>query len=253
MSRQRDERKFVLLPGIHRQAATQAEDRIQNGSGGARQVAPQGVGGRSAVAASQEKFAIGFILNWSSGAGEKVRAPDFRFLRGTQAAMGDQDASIQTFRFHEDLGEGGMRAVGVMRGERQFAIAGQFNLAVAQRSIRDRHPPELRVVLGRHGDFGDGFYTQHPPLIFRVVAGKAHGGCPQFAPDWLIGGRPNGGRAQIPDVEEAAPAVHGGVGAPARQIDSVEAAVAATRVGYHQRVPAVSLKMGARHRRVFLK
>ena len=63
--------------------------------------------------------------------------------------------------------------------------------------------------------------------------------------DGFGGGGPEGVGTGVADVEEAAPGVERGVGAPAGEIEIIPAAIAAAGVGDHERVAAVAVKVDA--------
>jgi hypothetical protein len=116
----------------------------------------------------------------------------------------------------EEVAEGRVREVGIVRRQHDLRVAGQLDRPVAGAKVRDHHPPQLGVVFGRHDDLGprldpvvhaaeDGAVGREGDL---VLLGLPAGG--------LVGRGPDAPALEVADVAEAAPAVGRDVLAPAR-------------------------------------
>lgn len=88
--------------------------------------------------------------------------------------MGDQQAITQVFGFDEHFGEGRMCRICTMNSKREFGVAGEFQLALSRRPVRDSDVAQLSVIVRRHGNRLDCFNIQRPPVEFSVVGEKAN-------------------------------------------------------------------------------
>ncbi len=143
-----------------------------------------------------------------------------------------------------------MRAVGGVRRQRQFAIAGQLDAAHALGSVGQRDAADFGVVFGRDHDFGAGFDFGIAAAELGAVGGKRHAIAPLAPRNRLKRVRPHKAFVQVAHVNERAVIVARGVGAPARDVHVAPARIAAAGVCYHQREGAVAQQVDARRRRV---
>ena len=83
----------------------------------------------------------------------QMRRPDFGVARTPLSPRGQDGADVgKILRFDEQLGESRMRDVGGLGREHELRVGGHLDIARAAAGIRDRHPANFRVVLGRDDD-----------------------------------------------------------------------------------------------------
>ncbi len=115
-------------------ATAKAEDRIQYGAhcAGERLAFRYADWRPDPAAPSDETRSVGLILRIAHGVAlndREMGSPDFRFARRPPAPGGQEGADIgHEFRLHEQLGEGGMRPVGLVRGQHDLRIGRQLDL-----------------------------------------------------------------------------------------------------------------------------
>ena len=68
-----------------------------------------------------------------------------------------------------------MRAVGLMRRQRELGIAGQLEPAGFARNVDQRNKPDLSVVFGGNRDLGKGIAWLSRPTEFRFVRSENPG------------------------------------------------------------------------------
>ena len=141
-----------------RQGVTDRDDRIEDRTGGVRQLAGSThrcrIGHR---AASPEKLqAIRFkrhLTRRTAAHGHQMQHPGRVFLVRTGPSRTEDHVSVfDDFRLHEQIGKGRMRGVGGGWSENHFGIAGQLNRARNLCAVRDRAAPDFDVVFGRDGN-----------------------------------------------------------------------------------------------------
>ena len=172
-----------------------------------------------------------------------MRGPDRFLARRSRAAVGNQNTGLRALRFDEHLGERRVRRIGCVRDHREFHVAGELELARPQRSVGDLHAAQFDVVFGRDRDIQNGFDPGHAPVDFGAVGGKTDRDFSHTGRKRFVRGSPYLVGLQVADVDETAPRIERGVGAPARHIEVVPAAVASAGIGDHQGVPPVALQM----------
>ena len=137
-------------------AMAQREGRVQHGADPALQRGPRCQGRRVAqiVVAAQKGGAVGLELHGRGLGGldhREMGGPDARLVRAARAAGGDQRAVFgQVFGLHEHLGKGGMRSLGLLRGQDQLGIGGQLQRHRHAGGRGQRQHSDLCIVLSRH-------------------------------------------------------------------------------------------------------
>ena len=131
LGRPRDERDAGRRPRGQADPPPQAEDRVQDRAGGARQAGPavqrRGIGRRPAAA--QEPGAVGLVLHRAVRRGD-MDGPDRLLVRGPGPPAGQQ--GIRTgdeLRLQEQLREGRVGLVGAAVVQAHLGVAGQVELA----------------------------------------------------------------------------------------------------------------------------
>ena len=59
-----------------------------------------------------------------------------------------------------------------MRRQRQFDIAGEFQMPGPQRTVGDRQAPQFGIVFCGHRNIQDGLNAGHAPVDFGAIRGK---------------------------------------------------------------------------------
>ena len=110
--------------------------------------------------------------------------------RGPRRVASSAPLSAMNSVLHEQLGERGVRGVGVGRRQHHLGVGRQFDFADAASLVGHRDPAHLRVVFGRHEDLGRGEDGSVPAGDFRAILEKRHVVAVGLASDRLISGRP---------------------------------------------------------------
>ena len=227
-------------------AMAQREGRVQHGADPALQRGPRCQGRRVAqiVVAAQKGGAVGLELHGRGLGGldhREMGGPDAWLVRAARAAGGDQRAVFgQVFGLHEHLGKGGMRGLGLRRGQDQLGIGGQLQRHRHAGGRGQRQHPHLCVVLARHQHLQRGGQGAVPALEQHAILEQLDAG--------VIGGvraaDPGQGlRAQIAHPETAPALVAGGIGPGPRDRQRPPPAGAATRGGQGHAIAAIGQDM----------
>ncbi len=75
--------------------------------------------------------------------------PDGRLTRRARSPVCQQHSRFRAFRLDEHLRERRVSLIRRVLRHRQLDIAGEFELAAPQRTVRDPHAPQFRVVFDR--------------------------------------------------------------------------------------------------------
>ena len=164
-------------------------------------------------------------------------------------AVRDQHARLGHSVSTNILAKAGWALSARVRRQRQFDVTGEFELAVRSERLVMREAAQFDIVLGGDGDFQNGFDAGDAAMELGAVGGEADGALARAAAKGLCDVAQISSDPSIADIDEAAPGIERGVGAPAGDIEFVPAAVAAAGVGDHQRVAAVAVQMDAREPR----
>ncbi len=144
----------------------------------------------------------------------------------------------------EQFVERRMLPVCVVRRQREFDVARQIELAGPERTIDQRHSPDLDVIF--RGDDNLGFALN--PVIDAPEHGPVErevGGIALHLPAGrLIGVAPQPVRVDIMDVTERSPRIPGPIRSPACDLKVTPAAVAAAGVRQHQAIAAIAEQLG---------
>src|SRR5579871_3807180 len=73
--------------------------------------------------------------------------------RSWPARAKNRPALFEYFRFHKEVTEGGMQFVRSSRREYNLGIAGYLNNAALARTVRERDPAKLNIILWRNSYF----------------------------------------------------------------------------------------------------
>ncbi len=188
----------------------QADDRIEHRAGGVRQpcaaLQRRGVGDRSA--APDEARAVGFVLGRGAdlaASAEHVHEIHAIAARARPAGAHQRVRFRQGARFDEEIAEGWMRQVGVLRCKDDLGVARQLQAAGVMAVIGDRDASQLGVVLGRDDDFGAGFEAAVDAAPDRAIERERRFVFVRLAAAGLVRGRPDLAGIEIADEDETAP------------------------------------------------
>ena len=157
--------------------------------------------------------------------------------------MCQQHPGFRALRLDKHFREGRVRLVRRVLRHRELDIAGEFQLAAAQRPVRDSDAPQLRIVFDRHREIERGFNSGNAPPDLRTVRRETNDDLARYISERFMGGGPDLLRLQIANVEEAAPRIEGRVGSPPRHVEAVPFAVPPARVRDHQGVAPVAVQV----------
>jgi len=241
--------RFVGRQG---QGAADRHDGIQHRAIGVRQgrrsvatIQHHRVGRRAT--ASDEAGAVGLVrrcVGHRTGRGQQVEHPGHLLARRAGAPRAEDRLTLgQDFGLHEQIAERAMRQIRIQRRQHHFRVARHLDAAGARRLVGEGDAADFDVILGGHGDLGVRLDRLIAPPVFGarlyenclVVIGTAQRG--------LMRRRPVFAAVGVAQVDEGAPAVGGGVLAPAGDGKVAPAAGAAAGVGRHDVVAAVRQQM----------
>ncbi len=180
---------------------------------------------------------------------DEMRQRDRRVARRALAPFGENRRTVLAadLRFHEHLGEGGMRCVGRLERQRQLGKGGDVDVAILIAFVPDREATRLAIAFGDDDALhlgsqrADGLGEHRP-----VVAEESTGGLARHT--FRLGRRrPPVAILGIAQEQEGAGPVLGRVGVPARDRNLVGAAVAGARAADHDVVVAVGHEIRRAH------
>ena len=249
-----DEGKLQALIGQDRHATTQTEDGIEDRADTAAQGAPDGLGTFQGVATAQKARAVRLKLgriNRGRLHDHQVRRPDRLIMRRAWTPPGEERLTFgQPLGLDEEFVESRMRAVGLVRGQREFEVAGQFEAARLLGDVHQGHSPDLGVVLGRHHDLGEGIARTAALSKFRSVGGEVPCVEQPRRTHWLMGDAPEHSAVEVLDVTGRPRHIAGGIRVPASDIQIAPAEVTSTGICHHHRTGAVGKQLRPRRRGV---
>ena len=132
-------------------------------------------GDAARIASTQKQRSIRFPLNAPRSANDQMRGPDLRILRSARPAMRNQRIFTQCLGHDEHFRECGMRCIRAMRSQRQFHIAGQFDLPAAQQPIGERQSPQLHFIFRGDRHIHRRFDAQDTALELCAIRREAYG------------------------------------------------------------------------------
>ena len=158
------------------------------------------------AAAADEARTIGLPLDRAAQPraihAKDVEAHHRRLVRRPRAAAENESGALRVeLGLDEQLAECRVREVVFGAGQHYFDIAGDFELARLPAAIADRQPPDLHIVLGRHGDL---------ELRLEIAVAAAERGLVQLEhrvelvgllADWQVRCRPHALRPRVAQID----------------------------------------------------
>ena len=242
-------------PGREPDALAQADHGVEHDAGRAGERAPvEGLGIVRRPPSAEKARAIRLPLDGALRAAfqaQDVHGPQRRLVGRARPTAAQQGGSLrEVLRLDEQLPEGGVGQVVRRRGEHDLGVARDLDLAGAVAVVRHRQSPHLDVVLGRDGDVEERRDAVVAAAERRLLGEERHQVALRLRPRRMVGRRPHGAAAHVPQVDELASRVARGVLAVAGDDAAPAEAGAAARVRHDRGVAAVRQELGVRPQRV---
>ncbi len=249
------ERQPHEASGCYPDALAQADHGVEHDAGGAGERAPvEGLGILRRAPPAEEARAVRLPLDGALRAAfqaHDVNGPQRRLLGRARPAAAQQRRSLrEVLRLEEQPSEGGVGQVVRCRGEHDLGVARDLDLAGSVAVVRDRQPPHLDVVLGRHGDVEERCDAVVATAERGLLREEGHQVVVRIRPGRVVGRGPHGPAAHVPEVDELASRVARGVVPVAGDDTTAAEAGAAARVRHDRGVAAVRQELRVRPQRV---
>ena len=250
----RNERNLRAAARHNPHAPPQAQRRVEHRAAMAAQRAMQRLRVGQIAPTAYKGRPVALVLHGAQRVAAHAQAmhgPHLAGARRARAARGQQGVVLgHKLGLHKQVGKRGVRLVGARRGQHHLAVARQLQLARRRRQVRQRHAPQLGVLLGRDHNLHAGVDPGHLLAELGLVQPVDHLVAVRVVASGLVGGAPDSAAAGVAHIDVAAPVVAGHIRAPARHGQVVERAGAAARVGQHHAVVPVREQVRVGHRRV---
>ena len=122
--------------------------------------------------AADEPRAVGLVRDFLVAPARRRQHVEHprRLLVGRAGTPPAQDGPVvgQYLGLHEQVAEGAMREIGVLRRQDDLGVARHLDVSRVVGQVGERDAADLDVVLGRHADLGVRFDVVIEPAVFRA-------------------------------------------------------------------------------------
>ncbi len=251
---ERRERHANGSAGCKMQVTPEAHDRIEYRAGCVRERATVDHRHRRAnrAPAAEEARAVGLELNSTHRltlASDDMGCPHLLLAGRPRAACRQQRTDVRDeFGLDEEIRESGVGSIGGRRGEDDFRVRGELDVARASAEVRERDSPHFRIILRGDDDFERGRDRAIPPDDLDALFGVLDLIGARLDTARLVTGRPDLAAVYIAYEDVRAEVIARHVLAPAGDGKLAPSTVAGSGRRHHHGVSAVGEKVRPRSR-----